>query len=369
MDFSLTDEQNELVKTLRALLARHATPAAVRAAAADGYDGKLWQVLAEEVGVASLAIPEEYGGAGFTWFETGLVLEALGYHLAPSPLLSSAVLGTAAVLHAGDEADRERLLPGIAEGSTLATLAWADDKGNWNTAGSGVTAAGSGGQWTLSGTATLVLDGGTADTILAVATTPEGTGIFEVLDPAGVDRAEVPAVDPTLRFATLTFHDVPARPLSLDASAALEKVRDIALVAVSCLQVGTAQRGLDMTVEYAGQRVQFGRPIGSFQALKHRMADMLLKVETSRTTAWAAAWSAGTDAPDLPERAAAAKAWCSEALDYVASETVQLHGGIAITWEHDAQLVFKRAHATSQLFGPAREHRRRLGRSLGYVPA
>jgi len=369
MDFSLTDEQNELVKTLRALLARHATPAAVRTAAAEGYDSKLWQVLAEEVGVASLAIPEEYGGAGFTWFETGLVLEALGYHLAPSPLLSSAVLAAAAVLHAGDEADRERLLPGIAEGSTLATLAWADGQGSWNTTGSGVTAAASGEQWTLSGTATLVLDGGTADTILAVASTPAGTGIFEVLDPAGVDRTEVPAVDPTLRFATLAFRDVAARPLALEASAALEKVRDIALVAVSCLQVGTAQRGLDMTVEYAGQRVQFGRPIGSFQALKHRMADMLLKVETSRTTAWAAAWSAGTDAPDLPERAAAAKAWCSEALDYVASETVQLHGGIAITWEHDAQLVFKRAHATSQLFGPAREHRRRLGRSLGFVPA
>ena len=370
MDFSLTEEQNELVKMLRAVLDRHATSAAVRDAAASetGYDADLWRVLAEEIGAASLAIPEEYGGAGFTWFETGLVLEALGHSLAPTPLLASAVLGAAAVLHADDEADRERLLPGIAEGSTVATLAWADEQGRWRTDGSGLTAV-EGSGWTLDGTATLVLDGAGADTILAVASTPAGVGLFEVLDTGAVEPAETPAMDTTLRVATLTFRKVAARPLVLDARAALEEIRDIALVAVSCLQVGTAQRGLDMTVEYAGQRVQFGRPIGSFQALKHRMADMLVQVETARTAAWAAAWSAGTGAADLPERAAMAKAWCSDALEKVASETVQLHGGIAITWEHDAQLVFKRAHATGELFGPAREHRRRLQSMLGLVPA
>ncbi|MDK1358721.1 acyl-CoA dehydrogenase family protein [Arthrobacter sp. zg-Y1219] len=366
MDFSLTDEQNELVKTIRAVLNRHATSAAVRKAAESeaGYDVELWRVLVEEVGVASLAIPEEYGGVGFTWFETGLVLEALGYSLAPSPLLASAVLGAAAILQADDEAARERLLPGIAEGTSLATLAWADGQGRWSTRGSGIVAT-PGESWTLDGTATLVLDGGSADTVIAVAATPDGVGLFEVLDVDAIQRVNVPAVDTTLRFSTMTFSRVPARPLRLDAEAALEKIRDIAIVAVSCLQVGTAQRGLDMTVEYSKQRVQFGRPIGSFQALKHRMADMLVQVETARTAAWAAAWSAGTDAADLPERAASAAAWCADALDHVASETVQMHGGIAITWEHDAQLVFKRAHATGQLFGQSRAHRRRLGVLLG----
>ncbi|WP_104103492.1 acyl-CoA dehydrogenase family protein [Arthrobacter sp. 08Y14] len=374
MDYSLTDEQNELVKTLRAVLNRHATSAAVRSAAAsaDGYDTELWRTLAEEVGVASLAIPEEYGGAGFTWFETGLVLEALGYQLSPSPLLASAVLGASAILESAEEEARERLLPGIAEGSSIATLAWADERGAWSTTGSGITATPDEQgheQWTLDGTATLVLDGVTADTVIAVASTPEGVGLFEVLDAAAVQRVNTPAVDTTIRFATLTFNRVPARALRLDAERSLERIRDIAVVAVSCLQVGTAQRGLDMSVEYSKQRVQFGRAIGSFQALKHRMADMLVQVETARTTAWAAAWSAGTNAADLPERAASAAAWCADALDKVAAETVQIHGGIAITWEHDAQLVFKRAHSTSQLFGSAREHRRRLGRLLGIIPA
>ncbi|WAP50493.1 acyl-CoA/acyl-ACP dehydrogenase [Arthrobacter sp. ATA002] len=370
MDFSLTDEQNELARTARAVLSRHATSAAVRAAAASetGYDVDLWRVLTEEVGVASLAIPEEYGGAGVTWFETGLVLEALGYSLAPSPLLGSAVLGAAAILESDDEDAKQRLLPGIAEGSSIAALAWADGHGQWNTASPSGLAATAGETWTLEGTATLVLDGGSADTIIAVAATPDGPGLFEVLDAGAVGRVNTPAVDTTLRFSTLTFSGVPARLLRADAAPALERIRDIAVVAVSCLQVGTAQRGLDMSVEYSKQRVQFGRPIGSFQALKHRMADMLLQVETARTTAWAAAWSAGTDAAELPERAAAAAAWCSDALDHVASETVQLHGGIAITWEHDAQLVFKRAHATGQLFGAAREHRRRLGGLLGITP-
>ncbi|MGH3654471.1 acyl-CoA dehydrogenase family protein [Glutamicibacter sp.] len=367
MDFSLTDEQNELAKTLHAVLARHADPQAVRGAADSqlGYDPQLWQVLAEDIGVASLAVPEEFGGAGCGWLETGLVLETLGYHLAPAPLLSSAVLATAAILESGNTEACERLLPGIAEGETLATLAWADPNGNWDPASNGITATRQGDGWALYGEATLVIDGMGANLVLAVAQTESGTGIFEILDPEAIRRIATPAVDTTLRFASFAFDQVPARALAPDAEAALSKVRDIALVSLSCWQAGTARRSLDMTVEYSKQREQFGRAIGSFQALKHRMADMLVQVETSRTAAWAAAWSAGNDAEDLPQRAASAAAWCSDALDHVAAECVQLHGGIAITWEHDAQLVFKRAHATGQLFGPARAHRQRLGDLLG----
>jgi alkylation response protein AidB-like acyl-CoA dehydrogenase len=167
-------------------------------------------------------------------------------------------------------------------------------------------------------------------------------------------------MDPTLRFADVELAGAAAEPVVEGAEAWLPRLRDVALVAVTALQVGAAQRCLDMTVAYAGQRVQFGRPIGSFQALKHRMADMLVEVETARSASWAAAWSAARGDGELPVRAATAKAWCSEALSRVTAETMQMHGGIAITWEHDAQLYFKRAHATSQLFGQPHEHRHRL---------
>lgn len=366
MDFSLTEEQQELSKTLHAVLQRHADSAAVRRATEleIGYDRELWRLLAEEVGVASLAIPEEYGGAGYSWIEAGLAMEVLGYHLAPTPLLASGVVATAALLESKNADACARLLPAIAEGAKIATLAWANAQGKWDTARSDITAT-PGDAWMLNGTATLVLDGLNADTVIAVAATPCGIGLFEVLEAQSIARAQTPALDTTFNFTTFNFAQVPARPLLLDAASALEKVRDIALVARSCMQAGSTRRGLDMTVAYSTQRVQFGRPIGSFQALKHRMADMLVQVETARTAAWAAAWAAGTNSQELPVRAASAAAWCSYALDYVASECVQLHGGIAITWEHDAQMLFKRAHATGQLFGQARAHRQRLGNLLG----
>lgn len=364
MKFALSDEQTELAGIVRALLERHGDPAAVRRAIASdaGYDEALWQRLCNQVGVAALAIPEEYGGAGFSLFETHVVLEELGASLAPSPLLGSAVITAQAVLRSGDGDACERLLPGIADGSMIGALAWAGADGGWHTDRSDVHARTEGEQWQLSGEATLVLDGCAAGVLLVVAATDDGVlGLFEV-DPShpGVDRSRTSALDPTLQLARVRLSDAAGRPLTLSAGPVLEWLHDIAAVAVTALQVGAAQRGLDMTVSYAKERVQFGRPIGSFQALKHRMADMLVAVETARAAAWSAAWAAANDAADLPVRASTAKAWCSEALNEVAAETVQLHGGIAITWEHDAQLVFKRAHATSQLFGQPHEHRRRL---------
>ncbi|MFJ8660413.1 acyl-CoA dehydrogenase family protein [Streptomyces sp. NPDC093795] len=376
-----SEEQHELSSTVRNLLARRSDSAAVRAAAESelGYDPELWRTVCEQVGAAALAIPEEYGGAGFTLVETHVVLEELGAALTPSPLLGSGVLAAQALLLSGDEAACRRLLPGLAEGTRTAAVCWAGEDGRWHTDRAAVradaddtdadaldAAGGTEAGWALSGTATLVLDGVGADTLLAVATHGTGqVGLFEV-DPAhaGVHRAATPAMDTTLRFARVEFAGARAVPVTLDASALLPALHDIAAVAVTALQVGAARRGLDMTVAYAGQREQFGRPIGSFQALKHRMADMLVAVETARSASWAAAHSAAHRTPRLPHDAALAKAWCSEALHLVASETVQLHGGIAITWEHDAQMVFKRAHATSQLFGQPHEHRRRLFRLL-----
>ena len=359
MFFGLSDEQAELASTVRSLLAKHSGSEAVRAAAASarGYDEKLWSVLCEQVGAAALALPEQYGGAGFSLFETHIVLEELGAALTPSPLLGSAVLSAGTLLRAGDVALAEEVLPGIADGTTVAALAWC---AGWPVSAESWTGVAVEGD-RLSGAADLVLDGDTADLLLVLARDDAGLSLFRV-HPAqgGVRRTHTPAMDPTLRLAGVELDGVEAQPVAHGVEAWLADIRDVATVAVTALQVGALQRCLDLTVAYSKERVQFGRPIGSFQALKHRMADMLVDVETARSVSWAAAWSAAHHAPDLAEKAALAKAWCSEALTRVAEETVQLHGGIAITWEHDAHLYLKRAHALSQLFGQPHEHAARL---------
>lgn len=364
MQFDLTEEQEELAAMLRVLLQQRSDSAAVRAAMAttQGYDPQLWRVLCEEIGAASLAIPEEYGGAGFSSAETHLVLEALGYAMTPSPFLGSAVITAQALLLAGDEDACARLLPGIADGSVIAALAWADADGNWAPASVAVHAEPAGETWALSGETPLVLHGAQADVLLAIALTAEGPALFEVT--GGAQLTDTPAVDPTLRFAAARFDRTPARLLAADDDAQFDLLRDRALTAITALQVGAAARGLDMTVAYAGQRVQFGRAIGSFQALKHRMADMHVELETARTASRAAAWASANGDAELAELAPLAKARCSDALNRIAGETIQLHGGIAITWEHDAHLVFKRAHATAQLLGDAAAQRHRIQDAL-----
>ena len=363
MLFALSEEQNQLASTVRSLLAKRSDSGSVRRAVAEqkGYDEALWAVLCEQIGAAALAIPEEYGGLGFSLFETQIVLEELGAALTPSPLLGSGVLAAQALLLAGNESACTELLPGIAEGTSTAAVVWVGENGQWSTRPDSVTAAERDG-WRLDGAGQLVLDGDDADTLLVLAATgPDTIALFRVdPDQEGVRRTRSVSMDQTLRLATVSLESAAATVVAEDAGALLPTLRDVACVALSGLQVGAAQRCLDMTVGYAKQRVQFGRPIGSFQALKHRMADMLVQVETARSASWAAAWSAAHRDDDLPVRAATAKAWCSDALNTVAAECVQLHGGIAITWEHDAQMYFKRAHATSQLFGQPHEHRQRL---------
>jgi alkylation response protein AidB-like acyl-CoA dehydrogenase len=321
IEFGLTDEQQELASTVAALLDKRADSAAVRAAMGSerGYDEDLWRTLCEQIGVAGLVVPEEYDGAGATLFETAVVLEELGRSLAPNPLLANVLAAVALLLHGSDE-QRTELLPRIAAG-TLATVVIEPP---------------------------LVLEPA-AEVVLI----PRGDGL-EISDHRPESR---PALDPTLR---LGFLDTGA--------ASSEPLRDIATALVTALQLGCARRALDMTVSYAQERVQFGRPIGSFQALKHRMADLLVLLEMTRSASWAATGAASSylheptteRAATLHERATVAKAYCSDALDRVAGETVQLHGGIAITWEHDAHLVLKRAHALGRMFGQPHEHRARV---------
>lgn len=346
----LSAEQQQLRDSIRRLLARSSDTRAAMMSP-DGFDRTQWARLCTEVGVAGLAVPEEYGGLGATLSETAVVLGELGRALTPSPLLGSAVLAAQAVLASGDAAACRRLLPDIAAGTAIATLVWAGADGRWSPDAVAVSTV----DGRLSGAAHYVLDGTVADVLLVVAHDGDGLGLFEV-DPAAVHREHTPSMDLTRRLATVRLSGADGRRIgSGDFRDALTHVRDVALAALSAEQVGAARRCLELTVEYTQTRVQFGRPIGSFQALKHRMADLHVLVETAESAALAA-----LTAEDLPLAAAVAKIHCSEAFRAVAAEMVQLHGGIAITWEHDAQLYLKRAHGSAQLFGQPREHLARL---------
>ncbi|WP_327143416.1 acyl-CoA dehydrogenase family protein [Nocardia sp. NBC_01327] len=340
---SITAEQQELATTVRAVLAKHGDSAAMRRGldAERGYDEQLWKLLCEQVGVAALAIPEEFGGVGVGLVEALLVVEELGRTLIAPPMLGSAVLGVQALLLAGNAEANERLLPEVAEGVRTLALCWAGPQG-WDSFG--VRAEGE----TVSGAAHYVIDGSHADTLLVLT----ADGLFEV-DGAGVGvtRTVLPTMDPTRRLTKIEFAAAPARALG---SVDLARLREIAWAAVTAEQLGAAEQCLDMTVEYSKSRVQFGRPIGSFQALKHRMADMYVLVESTRSIAYLAISGLAEGTAD-PVDVASARLHATTTLNSVVSETVQMHGGIAITWEHDAHLFFKRAHGDAQLFGtPAR---------------
>ncbi len=356
-----TDEQRELARTVRDVVAKRADSAAVRAAAESpaGYDESLWTLLCEQVGVAALAVPEEYDGIGAGYLESHLVLEELARGLVPSPMLGSAVIAVQALLATGNEDACARLLPGLAAGETTAAVCWSGYEGHWGTDDLEVGAEGLDSDWTLTGDTYYVLGGDRADVLLVAASTPDGPALFEA-DPAaaGISRTATPAMDPTRPLSRVTFDAAPAALLATGAEV-LQRVLSVAQTALAGEAVGAAARILELTVEYTGQRKQFGRPIGGFQALKHRMADMYVLVETARSIAYQAAESLA------PVDAATAKAYCAEAFQTVAGEAIQLHGGIAITWEHDAHLYFKRAHGCAQLFGQPREHLHELEAAAG----
>jgi alkylation response protein AidB-like acyl-CoA dehydrogenase len=385
----LTTEQLDLGDAVRRLLTRHGRPdragpgpaGDLGADGGRGYDVSLWRRLCGEIGVAGMAIPERYGGAGAGPVETCIVLEELGRGLVPSPLLGSAVLAAQALLASGDDAACQRLLPGIASGDTVAALAWAPQAGRWDPAepafaasrADGAGDGGSGHAWVLSGAAHHVLDGDTAGVLLAAARAPDGIGLFEV-DPGhpAVTRRAVTTMDTTRRLAVVALDRAPGRCLGPGAGIrALARARDLACIALAAEQVGAARRALELTVAYTKTRVQFGRPIASFQALQHRMADLHVLVESARSLCYAAALAAddaegdpGADSARLGLLAAAAKAHCSQALTRAAGQMIQMHGAIGITWEHDAHRYFKRAHGAGQLLGRLEEHIARISATL-----
>ncbi|HWV27232.1 MAG TPA: acyl-CoA dehydrogenase family protein [Aeromicrobium sp.] len=340
-DLVPTSEQRQLGAAVRDLLVRRADSAAVRSAMAsdDGFDRALWSTMCDQIGVPALAVPEAFGGAGFTLAETWVVLEQLGRSLAPAPLLASIVSAAALESVGGVE-----LCSQVAAGT--------------------VTAIATGARWNgtvLIGSLGPVLWGTQADVLLVAAEHAAGIGLFHV-DPTsvGVARTALTPLDPTTPFARIDLVDVTAQSLTLDATTALAAAHRTGSLATTALQVGCAQYGLDMTVAYAKEREQFGRPIGSFQALKHRLADLFVQVQMARSGSWAAVQAHVHAAPNADRLAAAAASYCADAAAAVAAETVQLHGGIAITWEHDAHLVLKRAHVLRELFDAPHRHRERL---------
>ena len=342
----LTEEQRGLRDAVRTLLAKRSDSAAVRRAVTEpgGYDATLWKVLCEQIGVAALAVPERFGGVGAGRREVQLVMEQLGRTLTPSPMLGS-VLAASLLVHLGDDASA-RLLPRIAEGA-VAAVAWADDTGRWDRGAVTVDAG------RLSGEAYFVLDGDLAEMLLVV-----GDGAVYEVDPALTKRTHTATMDLTRRLARVRLDAVPGIRIGPpDATGALAAALDEAVVALAAEQVGAAAAALETTVEYTKVRQQFGRPIGSFQALKHRMADLYVLLEAARSAAYGL--GKGSVHPSV------AKAYCSEAFQTIAGEMIQLHGGIAITWEHDAHLFFKRAHGSAALFGSPGSHLRRLEMEIG----
>jgi alkylation response protein AidB-like acyl-CoA dehydrogenase len=375
VNFAFSEEQDQLRDAVRRFLDSKSPSSEVRRLmeTTEGYDPAVWSQMANELGLQSIHIPEEYGGQGFTFVELAIVLEEMGRVLLAAPYFSSVVLAADAIMNAGTDEQKGELLPGIASGETIATLAFTEPNGRWDASGIEMEATGSGDGITLSGTKMFVIDGHTANLVVVAARTSgssgeEGISFFTVAgDADGLTRTALATMDQTRKQARLDFENVAARPLG-EAGAgwpALSKTLDQAAVGLANEMVGGAQKVLEMSVEYAKVRVQFGRPIGSFQAIKHKCADMLLEVESGKSAAYYAAWAAAEDNDELPVAASLAKAYCSDAYFHAAAENIQIHGGIGFTWEHDAHLYFKRAKSSEILLGDATYHRELLAQRIG----
>jgi alkylation response protein AidB-like acyl-CoA dehydrogenase len=373
MNLGISTEQRELRESVRRFLTERAPLTKVRELmeTADGTDPDVWRQASAQLGLPGIAIPEEYGGAGFSFAEQAIVLEELGAALFTGPYLASAVLAATALLASDDEEAKKDLLPGIAAGETVATLAFTEDGGSWDPASIRLAAAKTTENgWRLDGHKSFVLDGHAADLILAVAATETDgkLSLFAVTSTAnGLTRRALPTLDQTRKLARLAFNHTPARLVGEPgtARAALDHTLDVAAVALAAEQLGGAQRALDMAVAYAKVRQQFGRPIGSFQAIKHRCADLLLEVESLRSAVGYAAAAVAAGSAEVPVLASLLKAYASEVYSHVAGENIQIHGGIGFTWEHDAHLYLKRAKASELFLGDASYHRERLATRIG----
>jgi alkylation response protein AidB-like acyl-CoA dehydrogenase len=338
-----------------------------------GYDPAVWRQLSDELALPGIHVPEQYGGAGFGMVELGIVMEELGRSLLCAPYFSTAVLAANAILNAGTEAQKAALLPELASGARLATLAIAEPDGDWNPAAIATVAAPAGDGYRLDGVKSYVVDGHIADLLIVAARAPktsglEGLALFTLAaDASGVKRRQLAAMDPTRKIAQIEFSGAEASLLGNfdDGAKAIERTLDQAAIALANEMAGGAQTMLDSAVSYAKMRVQFGRTIGSFQAIKHKLADLLLEVELAKSAAYYAAQAAAANDPEWQALASLAKAATSETYMHAAAECIQIHGGIGFTWDNDTHLWFKRAKSSEVFLGQPSYHRELLMRRWG----
>jgi alkylation response protein AidB-like acyl-CoA dehydrogenase len=362
-------ERDELRASVRTFLAGHCgEPAVRRAADSDlGYDDGLWGQMAEQQGLVGLSLPTEFGGDGFGCGELAVVLEELGRVLAPSPFFGTVVLAATALRASGDDAAQAQYLPKIAAGAMTATVALVEADGLWTGTPLATTARREGSNWVLDGAKQFVIDGATADLVLVTAATDDGPALFAVTD--GFARRPMRTLDLTRRLATLSFAATPATRVGApgDSSRIVDAVLAWASAALAAEQVGAATACVEASTGYARDRMQFGRPIGSFQAVKHKCAEMFARTQLAAAAAVeaAAALDRVEGAPPVPLATAVAHAVCSEAFMFVAAENIQVHGGIGFTWEHPAHLYFRRAKSSQLLLGgPAVYYERLLSAAL-----
>ena len=363
MSFVFTEEQAALRDAVRRFLERHSPTTEVRRlmASQQGYDAEVWRRLCEELALGGVHVPERYGGQGFTFAELAVVLEEMGRSLYCGPYFSSTVLAASAILEAGSEDDKTELLPAIAAGERLATLAHLEANGRWGADGIEMVAEGD----RLSGQKSHVVDGCIADLLVVAARRSgsqgsEGVSLYAVDAGAeGVSCQALASLDPTRKLARIAFDDAPARLLGSagESGPALQRTLRLAAVALANEMVGGAERLLQSAVDYAKERVQFGRPVGSFQAVKHRCAETLLAVELAKSAAYQAASAAAREDGDLPALASLAKAAAADAYMQAARDCIQIHGGIGFTWDNDSHLWYKRAKSSEVFLGTPTAHR------------
>jgi alkylation response protein AidB-like acyl-CoA dehydrogenase len=370
--FALDEDQEQLRDVLRGFLEEHASSEHTRKAidTPKGYDPALWQRLARELDLVGINLPEQYGGSGSGFVELTVVARELGRVTAPGPFLPTVALAGQALMCSGDERAQQAWLPKIAAGDCVATLAVCEAGRSEpaTLAGTPATRASAGdGGWTVSGTKEFVCLGAEADLLLVLADTDSGPGLFAVAgDAAGVHRESPTPFDLTRRLATVTLDGAAGEPVGQPGSGVdvTRAALDRAAIALANEQVGGAQRCLETATEYAKTRVQFNRPIGSFQAIKHMLADLLVEVESAAAAADWAAWTVDHQPEEVPHAAALAKAFAADTYLLASRVNIQVHGGIGFTWEHDAHLHFRRATSGKQLLGSPEEHREFLAGQL-----
>ncbi len=377
MDFGFSEDQELLRDSTRKFLAAECPTTFVRKMMEDdsAHATELWKKAAE-LGWMGILIPEEHGGIGGSFLDLVVVLEEMGKSLMPGPFLATVLLGSTAVLAGGSDDQKAATLPKVAAGELLMTLAQAEKSGRYDAGGISMPATARGGDFTLSGEKLFVPDAHVADQMVVAARTgsngsaEDGITLFLVdAKSPGVEITQLKTVDMTRRQCHVAFQDVAVADSQVIGEVGqgwpiLKRVLAQATAGLCTEMVGTGQRALDMAVEYAKERVQFGKPIGSFQAVKHKCVDMMVQVENARSLTYYAAWTVDENVAEASQAVPMAKAYCSDMCKTVTSEAIQVHGGIGFTWEHDMHLFYRRGLASEAAFGSAPTHREVVARTL-----